>query len=157
MYCFNIKNSSIWNNSLLKKNNSSIWNNSVLQTKTVPFQTFKFGISIQFISIWPIDRNLSGATTPDLSEPERDGNEGILCFLQSSSISGISPSDCLVLYPWGVLQIVSMEVFHNQNYLFLIAIHGAEAKHGILFETFLFDEPNFWKKQKQKKKNNKKR
>ena len=29
-------------------------------------------------SIWPIDRTLSSATTPDKSEPGSDGNEGVL-------------------------------------------------------------------------------
>ena len=28
----------------------------------------------------------------------RDGNEGVLCILQMSSITGTSPSDCLVSY-----------------------------------------------------------
>ena len=32
-------------------------------SKTVPFQTIHFSISMQFSSIWSIDRTLSGATT----------------------------------------------------------------------------------------------
>ena len=32
--------------------------------KTVLFQTIQFSISTQFISIWPIDRTLSGFATP---------------------------------------------------------------------------------------------
>ena len=39
-------------------------------------------------SIWPIDRTLSGATTPGQSGPESDGNEGVLRIPQSSSIIG---------------------------------------------------------------------
>ena len=39
----------------------------------------------------PIDRALSGATTP--------GNEGVLHIPQSPGITGTSPSDCLVSYP----------------------------------------------------------
>ena len=35
---------------------------------------------------------LSGATTPGHGRPGNDGNEGVLCFLQSSSIAGISLS-----------------------------------------------------------------
>ena len=31
-------------------------------------------------SIWPIDRTLSGATTPGQSEPGSDGNGGIVCI-----------------------------------------------------------------------------
>ena len=50
-------------------------------------------------SIWPIDRILSGATTPGQSEPESDDNERVLCIPQNSSITGASPSDCLVSYP----------------------------------------------------------
>ena len=33
------------------------------------------------------------------SRPGSDGNEGVLCIPQSSSITGTSPSDCLVSYP----------------------------------------------------------
>ena len=46
---------------------------------------------MQFSFIWPIDKPLSGATTSRQSEGE-------LCILQSSSITGTSPSDCLVSY-----------------------------------------------------------
>ena len=40
----------------------------------------------------------SGATTPGQSEPGSDGNEGVLRIPQSSSITGASPSNCLVSY-----------------------------------------------------------
>ena len=68
-------------------------------SETVPFQTIQFSISTQFSSIWPIDKVLSGATTPDRSEPGIDCNEGVLRIPQSSSITGTSPSGCLVLNP----------------------------------------------------------
>ena len=55
--------------------------------------------SVQFSSIWPIDRTLSGATTLGQSGPESDGNEEVLYIPQSSSITGASPPDCLVSYP----------------------------------------------------------
>ena len=42
---------------------------------------------------------LSGATTPGQSGPGSNVNEGVLRIPQSSSITGISPSDCLVSYP----------------------------------------------------------
>ena len=45
-----------------------------------------------------MDRTLSGATTPGQSAPRNDGNEGVLRILQSSSITGTSPSDCLMSY-----------------------------------------------------------
>ena len=54
---------------------------------------------MQFSSIKPIDWALSSATTPGQSGPESNGNEGVLCIPQSSSITGTSPSDCLVSYP----------------------------------------------------------
>ena len=43
-----------------------------------------------------MDRTLSAATTPSQSGPGSDGNEGVLCIPQISSITGTSPSDCLV-------------------------------------------------------------
>ena len=68
-------------------------------SKTVLFQTVQFRISTQFSSIWPLDITLSGATNPGRSGPGSDGNEGVLSIPQSSSITGTSPSDCLVSYP----------------------------------------------------------
>ena len=54
---------------------------------------------MQCSSIWPIDGTLSGATSPGQSGPGSDGNEGVFCILQHSSITGTSPSHCLVSYP----------------------------------------------------------
>ena len=54
---------------------------------------------MQFSSIWPIDKALSGATTPGQSGSGSNVNEGVLHILQSSSITGTSPSDFLVSYP----------------------------------------------------------
>ena len=67
-------------------------------SKTVLFQSIQFSICTQFSSIWPIDRTLSGVTTPGQSGSGSDGNEGELCIPQSSSITGTSSSDCLVSY-----------------------------------------------------------
>ena len=47
-------------------------------------------------SIWPIDKTLSGPTTLGQSGRGSNGNEGLLCILQSSSITGALPSDFLV-------------------------------------------------------------
>ena len=47
--------------------------------------------------MWPIDRTLSGATTSVQSGQGSDCNEGVLHILPSSSITGLSPSDCLYL------------------------------------------------------------
>ena len=49
-------------------------------------------------SICPIDRTLSGATTPGQSGPGSDGNEGVLHIPQSSK-TGASLPDGLMLYP----------------------------------------------------------
>ena len=54
-------------------------------------------ISIQFSSISPIDRTLSGATTLSQSGPGEMAM--VLCITPSPSISETSPSDCLVPYP----------------------------------------------------------
>ena len=41
----------------------------------------------------------TGATIPGQSAPGSNGNEGVLRILQSPSITGTSPSNCLVSYP----------------------------------------------------------
>ena len=48
--------------------------------------------------IWPIDRTLSGATTPGQNGPGSDGNKRLLWIPPSSSITRISLSDCLEAY-----------------------------------------------------------
>ena len=68
-------------------------------SKTILFQTIQSSICIQFSSILPIDRTLSGATTPGLSGPGSDGNDGVLCIPQRYNISEALPSDCLVSCP----------------------------------------------------------
>ena len=73
--------------------------NLLKEPRTYKFQTIQFSISTQFSSIWPIDRTLSGATIPGQSGPRSDGNKGVLCIPQSSSITETSPSYCLMSYP----------------------------------------------------------
>ena len=51
------------------------------------------------ISIWSIDRTLSGTATPSQNGPGSDGNEEVLHIPQSSSITEVSTSDFLVSYP----------------------------------------------------------
>ena len=65
-------------------------------SKQFYFKTIQFSISIQFISIWPIDRTLSGAIIPGHSGPGSDGNEGVIHISQSSSITEASPK-CYIL------------------------------------------------------------
>ena len=50
-------------------------------------------------SILPIDWTISGTTTLGQSRLGSNGNNGVFHILQSSSITGASPSDFLVLYP----------------------------------------------------------
>ena len=57
-----------------------------------------FNISAQFSSFGPIDRTLSGATTPGQSGPVSGVNKGVLRIPQSFSITGASPPDNLVSY-----------------------------------------------------------
>ena len=82
--------------------NNSIKHQSFVYTQlydqTVLFQTIHFRVSTWFSSIWPIYRTLSGSTTLKMSGPGSDGNEEVLRISQSSSITGTSPSDCLVPY-----------------------------------------------------------
>ena len=48
--------------------------------------------------IWPVDKTLPGATTLGQSGAGSNGNEVVLHIPQSSSITGASPSVCLVSY-----------------------------------------------------------
>ena len=93
-----------------------------LNVKTVLFQEIQLSISTQFTSIWHINRTLSGATTSGQSGPGSDGNEGVLCISQSSSIAGTSPWDCFESYPghllWGVSPLFrdAVSVFYSLNW-----------------------------------------
>ena len=103
----------------------------------------------QFSSIWPIDRTLSSATNPRQSEPGSGGNEGVL-----SSITGTSPSDCLVSYPrhslrdrerWGgVLPLCrdAVSVFYSLSRLGKILLWSYEINSKLLYNlicyTFIF-------------------
>ena len=56
-------------------------------SKAVPFQTVQFSISTPFSSIQPIDRTLSGATTPGQSGLGSDGARRVVCIPESSNIT----------------------------------------------------------------------
>ena len=66
---------------------------------------------------------LSGATTLGQSGPGSDGTEGVLRIPQSSSITGTSPSNCLVSYTvyslWGILPLCrgAVSVFYSPSQL----------------------------------------
>ena len=53
-------------------------------------------------SIWPIDRTLSGATTPGQSGLGTHDDEEVPSIPQSSRITGASPLDCPVMY-WALI------------------------------------------------------
>ena len=66
-------------------------------------------------SIWPIDRTLSGATTPDECGPSSNDNEGVFRIPQTFCITGVSPSDCLVSYPGHSLGVGSYRSVKKQS------------------------------------------
>ena len=81
---------------------------SSFNVKTVPFQTIQFSISMQFVLFNPlIGPSQVLPFWARESGPGTNGNEGVFCNPQSSSITGTSPSDCLVSYPGHWLGIVS--------------------------------------------------
>ena len=86
-----------------------------LNVKSVLFQAIQFSINVQFSSIWPIDRTLSGATTLGPSGPGSDGDEGMLRIPQNSSIIGASP----VISSWGRLPLCreAVGVFYSPSRL----------------------------------------
>ena len=69
-----------------------------LNEKTVLFPTIQLSISIHSSSFCPIVMTLSGATISGQSGPGSDANKEVCHIPQSSSISGASPSGCLVSY-----------------------------------------------------------
>ena len=71
-------------------------------------------------SIWPIDRTLSGPTTPGQSKPGSDGNEGVLSIPQIFCINRVSPSASLVSYQdihWGGVLHLCIQMMYSRNYL----------------------------------------
>ena len=79
---------------------------------------------MQFSSIWPLDRTLSGATTPNQSWAGSDDNQTVLRIPQSSCITGTSLSDCLVSWPGHSLGgeilplcICAVGIFYNPSQL----------------------------------------
>ena len=104
--------------------------------QTVLIQTIQFSTSMLFSSIQPINRALSGATILGQSGSGSNSKEGVLHIPQSSSITGTSPSDCLVSYPgptrWGggVLPLCSgaVSVFYMPQPIWAIYILRWSAK-----------------------------
>ena len=59
---------------------------------------------MSYSSISPIDRMLSGATSPSQSGPGTNGNEGIL-HIPKSSKAKASPSDAFLSFPGHLLGV----------------------------------------------------
>ena len=88
-----------------------------LNIKIVLFQTTQFSIRTQFCSIWSLERILSCATTPGLSGPGSDGNEGILRIHQSFSITGTSPVNLKAMERRGTPYFPKIQHYWNFSYL----------------------------------------
>ena len=61
---------------------------------------------------------LSGATMPSQSGPGSNGNEGVLHIPQNPSITGTSPSDCIVSYSghslgWGSCPSAAVQLVYS--------------------------------------------
>ena len=89
-------------------------------------------------SIWPIDRTLAGATILGQCGPGSDGNEGVLHILQSSGITGISPSDCFVSYPGhslgGYYPFEEMQLVYSKDQADW-AIHRVKCKNSFISDN----------------------
>ena len=84
-------------------------------------------------SSWPIDKTLSGPTTPGQSGPWSDGNEKVFCLPQSSSITLDSPSDCLMSYPGHSLEGFSSLTGLNSEFSFSSICCQTKVKEPSLF------------------------
>ena len=77
-----------------------------LSDQTVLLQRIKFGIShlcALRLNVKQFYWTLSFTTTSGQCGPGSNGNEEVLCILQSSSITGASSTDCLESYPGHLL------------------------------------------------------
>ena len=87
--------------------NNFISKNSILHNSFVCTQFKRFIMSHLFsqfkcrtVLFGKKSRTLSGATTPGKSSPGSDDKEVVLCIPQSSRITCVSQSDCLISYRW---------------------------------------------------------
>ena len=103
-----------------------------LHVKTILFQTIQWSIRTQFSFIRPIDKPLSGATTLGQSRPGSDRNKGVVRIFQSSRISWVSRSNCLVFwtthslrepYPSAEKQLVYSAVPNDRAIIVLLSFN----------------------------------
>ena len=80
-------------------------------------------VSVQFSSIYTIDRALSGATISVRSGPGGNGNEGVLCISQSPSIThggGYPSAEVQSVYSTAPADwLIVCTVLNDQTYLIL--------------------------------------
>ena len=96
---------------------------TVYLSKTFLFQAIQFSqiaLTQTIHFCMRIDRALLGATIPGQCGPGSNVKEGVLHIPQSCSITGNSPSDCLVSYPghllvWGSLQSCSRSILQPRQ------------------------------------------
>ena len=83
---------------------------------------------------------LSSATIPSQSGPGSDGNKEVFCIPQNPSITGTSPSDCLVSYQdthwWGPLPSAEVQLEYSTT-------PGNWAIHRVNDKTVLFQINQF--------------
>ena len=79
--------------------------------------------------IWPLDRTLSGTIIPGQNGHGSDGNKRVLHIPHCSSISGASPSDCLVSY---------LGLLLGESYLFAIASRSTQAWSGSIWKSPIY-------------------
>ena len=87
---FSLVNKVKWFQELLCITNNSLKHKSFIQTQlndqTVLFQAIQLSINTYFSTNWPIDRTLSGATTPGQSGHGSEGHKWILRIPQSLTL-----------------------------------------------------------------------
>ena len=106
----------------------------------VLFLTNWFNVSHLFAhsSIWPIDRTLSDATTPDQIESGRNRNEGVHHIPQSSR-SWVSPSDTAYCHIQGSRGRRSYPTVKMQS-----AYYTAPTDWAVAFLTITLHLPSFF-------------
>ena len=81
-----MSNSSIWPIRATTTGQSGPENNKMRQNHTWKHYLFALSLNVKqfYLTHW---YGLSGAATPDQSEPENNANEGVLCIPQSAGIA----------------------------------------------------------------------
>ena len=92
-----------------------------------------FALILNFKQFYLTNRTLSGVTTLDQNRPGSNGNEGVLCIPQSSSITGLFRVISKTLVGDGVGFLLcrdAVDVFYSPSRLSFL--------HGWIYETVIF-------------------